>query len=114
MARGPGLHGSILLSIHRFPGYQRIRRNLYVPDIFDPANRSLSSAAASGPISTCPSSQATTGPRPKASSSKTGLETASTGKLSLSIASRFSPARRGGSFSRDQERSLRSRTTLRS
>jgi hypothetical protein len=93
-----------LVSIQRFPGYHLIRRNSYLPENLLPLKTATNCLVDNISISISPISQALTLPDPKASSSKFRQLIESAVKLSLSIANRFSPKRRGGSRRRDQER----------
>jgi hypothetical protein len=102
------------VSNQRLPGYQRIRRNSYLPETLLPVKVKTNSLGDRASISTSPSSQAATRPNPKASSSKFLLSIDSAEKLSLSIASLLSPPRQGGSFKRDQERKIPFWMSLRS
>jgi len=94
------------VSSQRFPGYQIILRNSYVPIILLPMSPSIRTLGAATLISTPPSSQTITRPGPNAFSSKSLLLRDSTGKFSRSIASLLSPGCSGGSFRKDQERRI--------
>jgi hypothetical protein len=94
------------VSNQRFPGYQIILRNSYVPVTLLPISLSTSVPGEATFTSTPPSSQTITRPWPKASSSNFLLLSDSTGKFSRSTASLLSPGRSGGAFKRDQERKI--------